>query len=540
MKFPNNIFRKINSIYYSKLNSPWAGYLVALMLVALATGILTAFLGTLDKANMGLIFILVVAISAAISGIRSALTAAMLGFLCWNFFLLPPYHTFRISDQSDWLMLFVFLVIGMIVGQITGKMKTREAEAVVREKEMEAFYKASMSINTQVTLKEVLPLLVEQIQNNTGAKSCAIIQRSEGEKFIVTAEQGDTAHLKAENTSKIIEVVIQENKSVGLCAPPKDFNSRDINWPASISLQDISGIFAGSNDVFLPLRIEEHTLGVLYVSPGANESFNVTDCRFLVTFASILTIVLERNRLMEEAAEAAAVRESEHLKSVLFSSMSHNLKNPLVSLNATVSSLKEEDFVWDPVIIREHLKYMEEDVSRLMENIENLLNLAQLESGIWKPKQEWYDLREIVGIATSQLSEREYHRIKMEVPDEFLLIWVDSVQFSQVLRHILENALQYSPPDSRVIISAYANNREINFWVDDNGPGVPENEREKIFDKFYHVRNSVKKPGAGTGLGLAICQEIVQAHKGAIKVETSPEGGARFVVSLPKNNEVKR
>jgi two-component system sensor histidine kinase KdpD len=284
---------------------------------------------------------------------------------------------------------------------------------------------------------------------------------------------------------------------------------------------------------FLPLIVNNNILGILYVNTNNDLDFSLSRGKLIVTFSGIISTILERYRLMEEYAYIAGLRESERLKSILFSSLSHNLKNPIVSLKATMSSLKQEDINWNPQVLREHLTYMDEDINRLNENIENLLNLAQLESGTWKPKQEWYDLREIISIAIGQLTEKEYNRVQIQLPDEFFLIWVDSVQMAQVIRHLLENALDYSPPSSPVIISASSDNRGVKLWVDDCGPGIPADEREEVFQKFYNKQLQGSKYSKRTGLGLAICKEIVQVHQGNIRVESSDSGGARLIVTLP-------
>ncbi|MCL5772824.1 MAG: DUF4118 domain-containing protein [Firmicutes bacterium] len=524
--------------YYIKIKkSRLAGYLAAIVCVAFATGILFLFQSGLGKEYTGLVYLLVIAVVAAISGTRPAILAAVLSFLSWDFFFLPPYFTFLIYDQRDWILLIVFLVIGIMTGQITGKMRAREEEAVSREKEISALYRASLSINTQVNIENFYPVLMEQIMSGTGAIGCAIIRDPRNNQnsvpFEITAQAGDVCAVEQDGTRAVIKWAVENAKAVGLGPPQELFGFENIFWPISVPHEEIISDSSRRKDIFLPLCLGDHLFGVLYADPGSNSSFNEESFRLLVTFASIITTAMERQRLIEESAKAVARHESEHLKSVLFSSLSHNLKNPLVSLNTTLSSLRQGDVSWDAETIKELLALMAEDFERLTENINDLLNLAQLESGIWKPKQEWYELREIVSTGISQLPDTEYNRIRVEIPDESFLIWVDSVQMSQVVRHLVENALKYSPAESPVAIGAKADSAGIQLWIDDHGEGIPPEEREAVFTKFYKEKAYDKKAASGTGLGLSICREIIRAHKGSIRIENSPFGGARFIVTLP-------
>ena len=188
-------------------------------------------------------------------------------------------------------------------------------------------------------------------------------------------------------------------------------------------------------------------------------------------------------------------------------------------------------------VSKEQISNMSEDIERITENIEKLLGLAQLESGAWKPQKEFFELREIISNAVSRLPEEQYKRLTINISDDFPLIPVDSIQLSQVVRHLVENALSYSYENSKIFLGAEFNNNYINFWVDDEGPGIDNSEKVYIFRKFFRGNIAVKKSIRGTGLGLAICQEIVTGHNGTIKLKKSPAGGSRFLITLPLEEE---
>jgi two-component system sensor histidine kinase KdpD len=530
-KLINNILTGLRILFTHAVLS----YFSSVLLVSIVTALLFQYRDNLDQAHIGRVYVLVVACISAISGLRPALLGAVLSFACWDYFFVPPYYDYMIQDPLEWSLFFVLLVIVVVIGSFSSNLKKRENELISRERETAALYKAAFTVNTEVNFTNVLTTLTDQILQSTGALECAIIQAIDDKKFKVLAKSGFLEENLPEKTYDLANWVFQNSKSIGLCPPSASKKGESISWPLSVNHDQVIKNIENRDDIFLPLSVKGKVIGILYVNPVKRKSFCDSDCRILVTFSEIITTFLERNRVMEEAAHITALQESEHLKSVLFSSISHNLKNPMVSLNAILSSLLQEDVDWKPHVIREHIQVMYEDTQRLSENINNLLNLAQLQTGIWKPKLEWYDLREILNTAINQLPERERLRIQSKVPDDILLIWGDSNQLSQAVRHLVENALVYSPVGSPVIVSAQADKQSISFWIDDQGPGIPLNEREDIFQRYYQKSDNWTS-GYGTGLGLAICREIIKTHHGQIIVQDSSLGGSRFLVILPIRN----
>lgn len=531
-QFPFTIQERITINKFYKILE---GYLVAAMSVILATGGLWLLKHILEKAHMGLVYLLVVATVAGFAGTRPAIFSAVLSFLTWNFFFLYPTFTFIIHDQRDWLLLCVFLIIGIMTGHMTGRMRVREAEAIAREQDTNALYRAIVSINAQIRPETILRELVEQVLINTGAFGCAICSVKDKDNLNILAGVGELKALEEKETINIVCQSIEQGKAAGITFVPDFYSPGHIHWPVSVTHSSLLSKEISRTDVFLPMYAGDKALGLLYVIPVEGRLFSVSDFRLLVAFAGNAANFLERQRLMEETARAETLRETERLRSVLFSSISHNLKTPIASLNATLSSLRQKDVKWDEETLQEQLSFMAEDLKRVMENIEKLLDLAKLESGSWKPEREWFELREIVSTAVRHLPENQYRRLKIDIPDELPLLWVDTVQISQVIRHLVENALDYSEFSSPVMIGADFQDNNIRFRVEDTGPGILINERELIFRKFYRGQVAREKSVRGTGLGLSICLEIIQAHGGHISVEDSSYGGARFLVSLPVN-----
>jgi K+-sensing histidine kinase KdpD len=192
-----------------------------------------------------------------------------------------------------------------------------------------------------------------------------------------------------------------------------------------------------------------------------------------------------------------------------------------------------EDVVFDRAAIEESVTMIAEDLGRLRDHIENLLSLAQLEAGAWSPNPEWVEVSELASVALRLLPAADRERVRLAGAGGSVLVHVDVSQLSQVLRHLVENALIYSPPETAVDVRVASDDSRVRIMVEDHGPGISPEEARRVFRKFYRGEAARRSAVRGTGLGLAICKEIVSAHHGEIRVERNEGGGARLVVELP-------
>ncbi|MCE1246891.1 MAG: DUF4118 domain-containing protein [Firmicutes bacterium] len=519
-----------------KLYDSFYGYIFSALLVFFVSGVLIWSGNRFEKSHTGLFFLMAIVFAANISGTRAAILAAVLSFLCWNFFFLPPFYTFEIHDTRDWLLLFTFLAIGITVGQIAGQVKAREREARAREQEALTLYNASLIIGNRVNLNEALDAMAELLYKSIHPAGCLILVRGQAEGK--NEQKSLLVNRGLNNYSLIgeIEAYIEKNHA---CV------REDITGYYSVETRSeesaASDTPAGEDDELLfggilkPVATKRGVIGAVFVLPEEERKISGSETRLITAFAGLAGITIERYRFLEETLRSEAIHESERLKTVMFSSISHNLKNPLVSLTAAMSSLRQQDVALSPELVNEHLLIMEEDIKRINENTENLLNLARLETGMWKPRKDWNELGEIIGSALSPLPEAEYKRVKVEFPEPLIMVNVDSIQMTQVVRHLTENALEYSPAGSVVTISAARREGLVFIHVDDQGKGIPEKERENIFGKFFSMTPQKGRTTKRTGLGLIICREIVKAHSGSLLVGDSPAGGARFTIKLPNS-----
>ena len=246
-----------------------------------------------------------------------------------------------------------------------------------------------------------------------------------------------------------------------------------------------------------------------------------------------MALAVERTRLVADLEQTRFLSETERLRSALLSSVSHDLRTPLVSIIGAASTLIESDAALGPEGRRQMAEAIREEGERLNRFVQNLLDMTRLGYGALRLATDWVDLREVVGRAVRQLGPvLGHHRIDIAVPADLGPVQGDAVLLEQVMANLLDNAAKYAPPGTTITVAARRDGAEMVIETRDAGPGIPAADRERVFDMFYRVRAGDGQR-AGTGLGLAICRGIVEAHGGRIAVEQAAEGGASIVVRLP-------
>jgi len=509
------------------------GYLIAGASVAAATGVFYPGREYAAKGQWALLYLLVVAMVASLSGVRPALAAAVLSFFAWNYFFLPPYGTLNVADPKDWLLLLVFLAVGVVMGIQTGRLRDREAEALAREREAGLLNRFSSYLVSDIPVQEMARRLVAEVRDITGARCVALFFPGEttGAAECIASPEAD-AQLPGEVT-EIVAWVIRQSKAVGLPAPASSRGVESQEWPIAVS-HHVAGGRADAKDMFVPLQTATRQSGVVYVGEredGTGYTFH--EARMVVALAYQASVFLERTYLRLVAVQADALKEADRLKSTLVSAVSHELKTPLASLEATLTNLLEQDAPLHESQVRTELQAVKQDLDRLGKSIDSLLDLSRLEASAWGPELEWYEFGEILGTTLSEMSQKDRDRVTFSIPPDLPPIHVDFAQWVRVLEHLLHNALSYSGADSPVRVGASSTPNEVRLWVEDEGPGIAPDERERVFAKFYRGK-SAGKASSGTGLGLAITREIVRFQGGRIWVEDVVPHGARFVISIPR------
>jgi two-component system sensor histidine kinase KdpD len=283
------------------------------------------------------------------------------------------------------------------------------------------------------------------------------------------------------------------------------------------------------------MRAATDAVGALVVVAGGPGSarFGEAERRLLATFANQAALAVEQDRQDAERARARSLIETDRLRTALLNSVSHDLRTPLASVKAAASSLLDPEVEWNEAEKREFLVIIDEAADRLSRLVHNLLDMSRIEAGALDPNLREASLADIAGPVVLLARASSKQRIDVDLPDDLPPVLADPILLEQVLGNLLDNARRYAGSSPVTLTARHLADRgEVEVRIVDHGPGIPVPERERVFDQFYRLKRGGRRP-EGTGMGLAICRGIVDALSGRVRVETTPGGGATFVVTLP-------
>jgi two-component system sensor histidine kinase KdpD len=464
--------------------SPWTAALV----VALAPVLATLVAGPLAPpiAAAASVYFLAVVVAAWAGGVAGGAVAAVLSATALNFFFTPPAHTLRVEKPQDVVALIVFLLIALIVGSVVGHALADRARATQRERETRLLNYFATKLLSGEPIGRVLDDFTAAMLEPFDLASCRI-----------EATGGPTP-------------IVASAQRRGAAGGPR---------------LDIPLVAAGA--AFGSLTVVRRQ-GV--APPSEAES------RLLEACARQAAVAIERARLADQAEGSRLDAEANRLRAALFSSVSHDLRTPLASIKASVTSLLDEEAAHDRVQRDELLHTVLEETDRLNRVVGNILDLAKARAGAMAPAKEPTAIDEIVESVVHRMSDRLRHvRVRTAFRDDLPEIRVDPVQIDQVITNLLENAARFTAPGGEVLVSVAPWRGGIRVRVADEGPGVPQEERERVFEPFYRRDDGHR---TGSGLGLAIARAIVLAHGGRIWIEGTPAGGAAVVFELPSGEGV--
>ncbi len=491
------------------LARPIVGYAVATALVAAVTAVAWFAFGSGYLADVVMLYLLAVVVASLTLGRGPSLITGVLCVLAFDVFFIPPFFALTVHDLRHVVTFVVMLLVAVVISHLTQRVRDQAEAAQERERRTAALYEMSRDMGGAVERKQ----LVAAAAGHVGR-----VFESEVVVFVAEADGLLVAHRTAgETTAEETELArwVWENRSeAGLST------SRS---PEAAGL-------------FVPLATPHGRLGVLGVIPRDRARFSdAEEKRFLEAFVAQMGVAVERAQLAEENARAHLESERERLRSVLLSSVSHDLRTPLGVIEGSASTLLDEAATLDAVTRRDLLVTIREESERLGRRVRDLLDMTRLEAGRIQLDVEWQSLEEVVGAALQRVEHGTgERRVSVELPEELPLVPCDGALTEQVVVNLLENALKYSPAEAPVEVSARAAGSEVIVTVADRGPGVPPGEEERIFEKFH--RAAAQRRTEGVGLGLAICKAIVAAHDGQIWVESRDGGGAAFHLALPRKD----
>jgi two-component system sensor histidine kinase KdpD len=488
---------------------PWP-YLASTGMVALATGVGFGLQQILAVQNIALVFLTAVLVSAVQFGLWPALFACVLSVLAFNFFFLPPLYTFTIAEPENVVALFFFLVVAVIASNLTARVRGQVVAARQRAKTTEDLYSFSRKLAAVGTLDDVLWAAAFQIASMLKVRVVLLLPEEGG----IDVKAG---------------------------YPPEDLlDEADVaaaRWAFENSRPAGRGAdtLPGAKRLFLPMSTGRGTIGIIGIdSDKEGPSLTPDQRRLLDALSDQTALAVERVHLVEDLDRAKRVAETDRLRNALLTSISHDLRTPLASIIGSAGTLADFSGLLSGEAKRELALTIQTEAERLNRFIANLLDMTKLESGAIRPNFAPHDISEIVGSTLRRAAKiLEGYRVDVRLPDDLPLLDLDPVLFEQVLFNLLDNAVKFAPPASRIQIQGVSDGRWASLQILDEGPGIARGDNERIFDKFYRVEKA-DQVQAGTGLGLAICRGFVEAMEGTIVADNrSDRSGAVFTIRLP-------
>ncbi len=505
--------------------------LAVALAVALASAAAEAAHRLLNVVNLSLVYLIVVVAVATVWGLGPALLASLLAVLALDLLFIPPFGTLAVANPDDWLTLLFFLAIAALTGRLAAGARARAEEARRRERVTTVLYDLSTALITEDDLAVILPGIALRVARTFGLDACHILLPDAGGELQVVAAHGPWRDNGGLGARAILSRVLRDGQAAAVYEPAGD-------TPARSRIVRRHG--AAWSTLYVPLIVGGSVVGVLRAGRGGGPSFGDEERRLLTTFAHQAALAIDKARQAERAdverIRAASLEEADRVKTALLSSVSHDLRSPLASIKTAVTGLLEPGAGLDGVGRAELLYAIDAETDRLTRLVADLLDLSRIQHGMLRPRAEWLDVAEVVAAVVDHLAPRRpAHALVVRAPDDLPLVPADYVRLEQVVSNLVENAAAYAAADTTITVTVEEHAGGVLLRVRDEGPGIPVDERERVFEPFYRGR-AAEGPRPGSGLGLAICRGIVDAHGGWIRVEDTMGPGASVAVWLPRGS----
>lgn len=498
--------------------SPWrphrplGRYILSVGLVILFTLLGFPLRSFLDPTNLVMLYLVGVVISAVFLGRGPSILASFLSVFAFDFFFVEPRLSFSVGDTQYILTFIGLLLVGLIISNSAALMRNQVDALRQRDQQTQALNNLSRELTGAISLEQVLDIAVRNIGELFNREVIILLPE---DNRLVLQKPASSIQL-SETDLAVAEWAFKNGQPAG--------RGTDTLPAAEIR--------------YVPLVTARGTVGVLGVRPSAPQTGLTQEQRNLLEgFANLSALAIERATFAEKAAQSETLRNTEKLQTALLNSISHELRTPLASITGVLTSLGDSeksvsDHKLDPATRLELVDSATEQAQRLNRLVENLLDMTRLEAGALRLNREPGDMQELIGTVLGQTPDRFCgHPLKFDMPDEIPLVMMDNSLVAQVLSNLLDNACKYSPGGSPIEIAVRPFENRIEVSIRDHGIGVPPQDLERIFDKFYRVQR--QENVAGTGLGLSICKGIIEAHGGKIWAENAPDQGVAFSFSLP-------
>jgi two-component system sensor histidine kinase KdpD len=444
------------------------------------------------ETTAGMVFLVLVVWTATQAGIAISLLIALLSAASFDFFFLPPIHTFILAGPQEWVSMTMFAASSLVAGRVAERARNQARQAEQRREEMERLYTLSqemMLFQDAAGLMRELPRIIARIFT---LEAVVLYSRDTDESFSSTSD---------------LPMSIQAIMS-------------------SVSLGQHPTMALPGELAAVPLSFGMTSVGALGWRPASLSREVSTAVTAQVAIALTRAVAIERSARLE------ASREGDRLRTALIDSVTHELRTPLTSIRAAATTLRQGEGI-DDAAKMELVSIVDEESAQLDALIGEAVEMAELDANAVHVRIAPQHTRTLFEDAVQRSQAvLARHQVVMQVEEPDSLVWFDLHLLGRVLRHLLENAARYCPSGSRIVLRSQRTADRLEFGVEDNGPGIDPVDLPLVFEKFYRGKKSTGK-GKGTGMGLAIARAIVTAHGGGIDLTSSPQQGTKFRFWVP-------
>lgn len=493
--------------FLPKLQSGIWKYFYSSLIVCIVAAICFSLSSVLGYQAVAMIFLFVVTLLPLFFGPGPVLVSAIISPIIWNYFFVPPRFTLLIHRSEDLLTFIMFLIVALVTGILTTKIRQREKAVMQREERAVALYNLANDLSKSNNLEEVIS---ESMKNFKKVFNAEIIFLLIDKNGIYINNKTDSKEITDKELS-VAQWVYSNRKKAG-------------HYTDSLPFAEY---------VYYPMVGPRDTYGVIGLK--FENEFTYREHETLIdNFVNQTGSAIERELLNQTVNKTLVYQESEKLYKILFDSISHELKTPIAAIMGASSFLLHTKSDNSDITQIQLFEEINEASIRLNKLVENLLDMARIESGKLIPNLKTCDVNDLIDSVLNNFEkDKKSRNINVEVQDNFPFLNIDITLMEQALKNIVQNALAYTPKDAKIELQASYDENNIYFIVSDDGKGIPEENMEHIFDKFYRIDN---KPG-GTGLGLSITKGIVEAHKGTITASNKITGGLKFTIKIPHDSK---
>jgi two-component system, OmpR family, sensor histidine kinase KdpD len=490
----------------------WHAYLLALVACGVTALIASPLRHWLDQANTAMLFVLTVVLVAIRLGRRPAILAALVSVGLFDFFFVPPHLSFAVADVQYLVTFAVMLVVALTISHLATGLSRQVEAARRREAEVRALYAVAQRTAGAATVEQLVEVLADCVREGPEPANMVLMVPEEDEHGAEALKPVATEGAAVDVVDMLVAQSVHRSGHTVLTDAETDQSLGHAYVPA-VGATGPGGVL------------------VYALAGGRGDALRGRQAR-LEALASLAATALERLHFVEIAQKSHLAVASERLRNSILAALSHDVRTPLTALYGTAEALllgRPEL----PAAARELAQDLRDQALRLSRMVDNLLDMARLQSGKLQLRREWQPLEEVVGASIQLLGRAAAeHPVEVRLPADLPLLEFDGVLLERVFCNLLENAFKYAPPDSAVRIAAEVGPREVTVRVEDCGPGFSAEQVERVFELFE--RGAAESSLPGMGVGLAICRAIVEAHGGHIRAGNRPGGGGCVSFALPR------